>query len=56
MTSFDISYEIALELIKKKIESEKPIITYKGHGVTKGKGRFCPFIKWNGMFINVNKT
>ena len=53
---FDISYEIALELIKKKIESEKPIITYKGHGVTKGKGRFGPFIKWNGMFININKT
>ena len=53
---FDISYEIALELIKKKIESEKPIITYKGHGVTKGKGRFGPFIKWNGMFINVNKA
>ena len=53
---FEISYEIALELIKKKIESEKPIITYKGHGVTKGKGRFGPFIKWNGMFINVNNT
>lgn len=53
---FEISYEIALELIKKKIESEKPIITYKGHGVTKGKGRFGPFIKWNGMFINVNKA
>ena len=53
---FAITYEIAVELIKKKNESEKPIITYKGHGVTKGKGRFGPFIKWNGMFINVNKT
>ena len=21
----------------------------------KGDGRFGPFIKWNGMFINVNK-
>ena len=56
LSPFEISYEIAVELIKKKIESEKPIITYKGHGVTKGKGRFGPFIKWNGMFINVNKT
>ena len=56
LSPFDISYEIALEFIKKKIESEKPIITYKGHGVTKGKGRFGPFIKWNGMFINVNNT
>jgi DNA topoisomerase-1 len=23
--------------------------------VTKGTGRFGPFIKWNGLFINVNK-
>jgi DNA topoisomerase-1 len=23
--------------------------------VTKGKGRFGPFLKWNGLFINVNK-
>jgi DNA topoisomerase-1 len=23
--------------------------------VTKGKGRFGPFIKWNGLYINVPK-
>ena len=23
--------------------------------MTKGKGRFGPFIKWSGLFINVNK-
>ena len=28
---------------------------YEGLPVTKGKGRFGPFIKWSGMFINVNK-
>ena len=28
---------------------------YKDLEVTKGKGRFGPFIKWNNMFINVNK-
>ena len=28
---------------------------YQGLEVTKGKGRFGPFIKWNNMFINVNK-
>jgi DNA topoisomerase-1 len=27
----------------------------EGSDVTKGKGRFGPFIKWNNMFINVNK-
>lgn len=24
--------------------------------MAKGKGRFGPFIKWNGLFININKN
>ena len=28
---------------------------YENLPVQKGTGRFGPFIKWNGMFINVNK-
>jgi DNA topoisomerase-1 len=28
---------------------------YKDNDVTKGKGRFGPYLKWNGTFINVNK-
>jgi DNA topoisomerase-1 len=30
-------------------------VSYKGEGVQKGTGRFGPFIKWDGLFINVNK-
>ena len=52
---FDVTLERAIELIKEKQKADAPIATYKGHDVTKGKGRFGPFIKWNGMFINVNK-
>src|SRR5699024_9403174 len=33
----------------------KPIYEYEGKPVQKGKGRFGPYIKWNDMFINVNK-
>src|SRR5690606_24187793 len=29
--------------------------TYEGKPVTKGKGRFGPFIKWEGIFVNVPK-
>ena len=47
---FEVSFENAIELIKQKIESEKPILIYKDHGVSKGKGRFGPFIKWNSIF------
>ncbi|MFI2742953.1 type I DNA topoisomerase [Zhouia sp. PK063] len=52
---FDVTLDRALELIKLKEKADAPIATYKGEDVTKGKGRFGPFIKWNGIFINVNK-
>ena len=47
--------ERAIELIKAKQKADAPIANYEGKDVTKGVGRFGPFIKWNGMFINVNK-
>ena len=52
---FDVDLDRAVELIKAKQKADAPIATYEGHEVTKGVGRFGPFIKWNGMFINVNK-
>lgn len=45
----------AIELIKEKAKADAPIYEYEGLPVQKGKGRFGPFIKWNNMFINVNK-
>lgn len=52
---FDVDFERAVELIKAKKKADAPIATYEGKEVTKGKGRFGPFIKWDGMFINVSK-
>lgn len=51
----EITLERATELIEEKLKADAPIAVYKGKEVTKGKGRFGPFIKWNEMFINVNK-
>lgn len=51
----DINLERAVEVIKAKEAADAPIYTYKGLDVQKGKGRFGPFLKWDGMFINVNK-
>ena len=45
----------AIELIKEKQAADAPIDEYEGKPVQKGVGRFGPFIKWNNMFINVNK-
>jgi len=53
---FTITIEKSIDLIKAKIEAQKPILVYKSHDVTKGKGRFGPYLKWNNSFINVNKN
>ncbi len=51
----NIDMDRAIELIEAKIKENAPIYTYKDLPVTKGKGRFGPFLKWNNMFINVSK-
>ena len=50
-----VDLDEAITLIKEKEKADAPIYTYKKLPVQKGKGRFGPFIKWNNMFINVNK-
>lgn len=52
---FSVTLDRAREIIALKQKADAPIATYQGLEVTKGKGRFGPFIKWNDMFINVSK-
>ena len=51
----DVTMERAKELIDEKNQADAPIGHYEGLPIQKGVGRFGPFIKWNGMFINVSK-
>jgi DNA topoisomerase-1 len=48
-----VDAEKAIEYIKAKQEADAPVGDYEGKPITKGKGRFGPFIKWDGMYINV---
>ena len=50
-----ISLEDAIVIIEDKIKADAPIHVYENMDVQKGKGRFGPYIKWNNIFINVNK-
>ncbi|ANE49516.1 type I DNA topoisomerase [Flavisolibacter tropicus] len=52
----EVDMEQAIELINQKQIADAPIGHYEGKPVTKGKGRFGPFIKWNELFINVPKA
>ncbi|MFC4634844.1 type I DNA topoisomerase [Dokdonia ponticola] len=51
----DVDLDEAITYIKEKQAADAPIYVYEDLPVQKGTGRFGPFIKWNGMFINVNK-
>ncbi|HMK03662.1 MAG TPA: type I DNA topoisomerase [Ferruginibacter sp.] len=46
----------AIEIIEAKKVEDAPIGFYDEKPVTKGKGRFGPFIKWNDMFINISRA
>ena len=46
----------AVDLINEKRKANAPVAEYENLPVSKGKGRFGPFIKWNDLFINVNKN
>jgi DNA topoisomerase-1 len=49
----EITLDKAIELIGEKQKADAPIGTYDNKPITKGTGRFGPFIKWNDMYINV---
>lgn len=51
-----IDIEQAVEIIREKELADAPVAHYQGKGVTKGKGRFGPFIKYDGLFINVPRA
>ena len=51
----EVNLDTAIDLIDKKLKADAPIYTFNQLPVTKGIGRFGPFLKWSGLFINVNK-
>jgi DNA topoisomerase-1 len=48
-----VDFAKAVEYIKAKQIADAPVGTYEGKSITKGTGRFGPYLKWNGLFINV---
>ena len=50
-----VDMDRAIELIEAKRKADAPIGFYEELPIQKGVGRFGPFIKWNSIFINVNK-
>lgn len=55
MDPYEVTEEHAYDVIRAKKKSDEPVLTYKGEPVTQGKGRFGPFLKYQGMFVNIPK-
>ncbi len=52
----DVDIARAIEIINAKQVEDAPIAFYDEKPITKGKGRFGPFIKWNALFINIPRA
>lgn len=50
---FETTFERAVELVKMKMEADRPLGTFQGVPFTKGKGKFGPFLKWADLYINI---
>ena len=53
---YTMDLERAIQLINDKQIADAPIGFYEELPVTKGKGRFGPFIKWNDLYINIPRA
>ena len=51
----EVNMDRAIKLIIEKQKADAPVGEYKGLPVTKGKGRFGPFLKWDKFYVNVPK-
>jgi len=52
----EVDFSRAIEVIAAKQQADAPVGTYQGKPITKGKGRFGPFIKWNDLYINIPRA
>lgn len=50
---FDVTLERAVQLIQARQEADKPLGYFENQPITKGKGRFGPFVKWTDLFVNI---
>jgi len=50
-----VDYDRAVAIIEEKKKANAPVASYKGEPVTKGVGRFGPYLKYQDIYINVPK-
>lgn len=51
-----VNIDRAIQIIEAKKVEDAPVAHFEDKPITKGKGRFGPFIKWNDLFINIPRA
>ena len=51
----ELSFQELCFYIDRKRQEDQPLGHYLDLPITKGKGRFGPFVKWNGKFVSITK-
>ena len=54
--AYGVDMKRAVEILEAKMIEDAPIGYFEEKPITKGKGRFGPFIKWNDLFINIPRA
>jgi DNA topoisomerase-1 len=48
-----VDMDRAEALLQEKEIADAPLTMFQGEPVTKGKGRFGPFVKWKSLYVNI---
>jgi len=52
----EVTMDDAIALINEKQKADAPIGMLRNQPVTKGKGRFGPFVKWGDLYVNIPRA
>jgi len=48
-----LAFEEACQLIELRALENAPLFQYDGYPVTRGKGRFGPYLRWKDLYVNI---
>jgi DNA topoisomerase-1 len=52
---FEVNLQDAIPWIQAKLKEDEPIAFFQDQPITRGKGRFGPYLKWSNLYVNIPK-
>ncbi len=54
--ALDVTLERAIEIVKEKQKADAPLGYFNDLPITKGAGKFGPFVKWGSLYVSLTKA